>query len=130
MEKRQIKVNGKTEEVSLLGFGCMRFPMKDGEIDKELSRKMIRLAMENGVNYLDTAYPYHDGKSELFVREVIKDLDRERFFLADKLPIWDCKSKDDVERIFNEQLEKCGVDYFDFYLNHLFRNIFLLTYII
>ena len=118
MEKREIKVNGKTEQVSLLGFGCMRFPTKDGEIDKELSKEMIYKAVENGVNYIDTAYPYHSGKSELFVKEVIQELDRESFFLADKLPIWDCKTKEDVERIFHEQLEKCGVDYFDFYLIH------------
>lgn len=118
MEKRMIKVNGKTEEVSLLGFGCMRFPMKDGQIDKELSKKMMLYAVENGVNYIDTAYPYHGGNSELFVAEVIQELDRERFFLADKLPIWDCHTKEDVDRIFHEQLQKCGVDYFDFYLIH------------
>jgi len=118
MENRKIKVNGKLEDVSLLGFGCMRFPTKDGEIDKELSKKMMLYAVENGVNYIDTAYPYHGGKSELFVAEVIKELDRESFFLADKLPIWDCHTKEDVDRIFNEQLEKCGVDYFDFYLIH------------
>lgn len=118
MEKRKIKVNNKLEDVSLLGFGCMRFPTNDGEIDKELSRKMMMYALENGVNYIDTAYPYHDGKSELFVAEVIKDLDRDSFFLADKLPIWDCHTKEDVDRIFHEQLQKCGVDYFDFYLIH------------
>lgn len=118
MEKRKITVNNKLEDVSLLGFGCMRFPTINGEIDKELSRKMMMYALENGVNYIDTAYPYHDGKSELFVSEVIKDLDRDSFFLADKLPIWDCHTKEDVDRIFHEQLQKCGVDYFDFYLIH------------
>lgn len=118
MEKRTIKVNGQEEQVSLLGFGCMRFPMKDGEIDKKLSKEMMMFAIDNGVNYIDTAYPYHGGKSELFVKEVISELDRNSFFLADKLPIWDCKIKEDVERIFNEQLDKCGVDYFDFYLIH------------
>lgn len=118
MEKREIRVNNIKQEVSLLGFGCMRFPLKDGEIDKELSKKMIKLALDNGVNYIDTAYPYHGGKSELFVREVIQDLDRDSFFLADKLPLWECESKEDVERIFHEQLVKCGVEYFDFYLVH------------
>ena len=118
MEKRKIKVNNQEVDVSLLGFGCMRFPQKDGEIDKELSTKMMNYALENGVNYIDTAYPYHGGKSELFVRDLIKDLDRESFFLADKLPIWDCHTKEDVDRIFHEQLQKCGVDYFDFYLIH------------
>ena len=118
MEKRTIKVNGKKEQVSLLGFGCMRFPQKDGEIDEKLAREMMMYAIDNGVNYIDTAYPYHNGKSELFVKEVIRELDRESFFLADKLPIWDCHNKEDVDRIFQEQLNKCGVNYFDFYLIH------------
>lgn len=119
MEYRKIKINNKEEDVSLLGFGCMRFPQtKDGEIDKPLSKEMMMKALQSGVNYIDTAYPYHGGKSELFVKEVIKDLDRESFYLADKLPIWDCHTKEDVERIFHEQLDKCGVEYFDFYLIH------------
>ncbi|QMS84958.1 aldo/keto reductase [Candidatus Xianfuyuplasma coldseepsis] len=119
MEYRAIKVQNKEENVSLLGFGCMRFPtLENGEIDKVQSKEMMLHALENGVNYIDTAYPYHGGKSELFVREVIQDLDRDSFFLADKLPIWDCKTKDDVDRIFHEQLDKCGVTYFDFYLIH------------
>ena len=118
MKKRELKIGGKTTEVSLLGFGCMRFPQKDGEIDKDLSTKMIHYAIDNGVNYIDTAYPYHGGKSELFVREVIKELPRDSFYLADKLPLWDCHKEEDVDRIFHEQLEKCGVEYFDFYLIH------------
>lgn len=118
MEQRTIKVNGEKKQVSLLGFGCMRLPTVDGEIDEKRAREMVLKALENGVNYIDTAYPYHNGKSELFVRDVIKDLPRDSFFLADKLPIWDCKTQDDVERIFHEQLAKCGVDYFDFYLIH------------
>lgn len=119
METREILVNGKKEMVSLLGFGCMRFPtLENGEIDEVLSTEMVMKAVDNGVNYIDTAYPYHSGKSETFVRDVIKKLNREEFFLADKLPIWDCKDKEDVERIFHEQLEKCGVEYFDFYLIH------------
>lgn len=119
MEYRKIHINKEEKDVSLLGFGCMRFPLtSDGEIDKPLAKDMMLKAIDNGVNYIDTAYPYHHGKSELFVREVIQELDRATFYLADKLPIWDCKTKDDVDRIFHEQLEKCGVDYFDFYLIH------------
>lgn len=118
MEKRIIKIGNENKEVSLLGFGCMRFPLIDGEIDKEKSKEMMMYAINNGVNYIDTAYPYHGGKSELFVKEVIQDLKRDTFYLADKLPIWDCKTKEDVNRIFHEQLEKCGVEYFDFYLIH------------
>lgn len=118
MNYRKIKVNNIEKDVSLLGFGCMRFPTKDGIIDKKQSTEMMKYAIDHGVNYIDTAYPYHGGKSELFVKEFIKDLDRSSFYLADKLPIWDCKTKEDVNRIFHEQLDKCGVDYFDFYLIH------------
>jgi len=118
MEKRKIRVGKDVKEASLLGFGCMRFPMKDGEVDILESKRMIDFAVENGVNYIDTAYPYHGGKSELIVRDIIKDYDRDSFFLADKLPLWDCETIEDVERIFHEQLEKCGVEYFDFYLIH------------
>lgn len=117
MEKRKFK--GLQSEVSLLGFGCMRFPtLENGEVDIEKSKKMLDYAVENGVNYIDTAYPYHNGKSELIVRDIIKNYKRDKFYLADKLPLWDCETIEDVDRIFHEQLEKCGVDYFDFYLIH------------
>jgi len=118
MEKRKILVNKKEKDVSLLGFGCMRFPMKDGEVDIDESKKMVDYAIKNGLNYIDTAWPYHDGKSELIVQEIMKEYPRESYFLADKLPLWEVKTNDDVEQIFNEQLEKCGVEYFDFYLIH------------
>ncbi|MCF7926900.1 MAG: aldo/keto reductase [Candidatus Izimaplasma sp.] len=120
MEHRKIKVNNQEEDVSLLGFGCMRFPTKDGEIDEKKSLEMMKYALDNGVNYIDTAYPYHGGKSELFVGKAIKELklDRESFYLADKLPLWECKTKEDVDKVFHEQLEKVGVEYFDFYLVH------------
>jgi len=118
MEKRKINILGVEQSVSLLGFGCMRFPMKDGEVDTVLSKKMIDYAISKGVNYIDTAWPYHGGKSELIVRDILKEYDRESYFLADKLPLWECNKYEDVERIFHEQLEKCGVEYFDFYLIH------------
>jgi len=117
MEKRQIK--GLKSDVSLLGFGCMRFPtLENGEIDYQESKRMVDYAVSKGVNYIDTAYPYHGGKSELAVKEIIKDYKREDFYLANKLPLWECKDNNDIDRIFHEQLEKCGVDYFDFYLIH------------
>lgn len=117
MEKRQF--NGLKTDVSLLGFGCMRFPtLENGEVDFDESKRMIDYAISKGVNYIDTAYPYHGGKSELVVREIIKNYDRDKFYLANKLPLWDCKDNADIDRIFHEQLEKCGVDYFDFYLIH------------
>ena len=117
MEERQFK--GLKSKVSLLGFGCMRFPtLENGEVDFDESKRMVDYAVSKGVNYIDTAYPYHGGKSELIVRDIIKDYDRDKFFLANKLPLWDCKDNNDIDRIFHEQLVKCGVDYFDFYLIH------------
>lgn len=117
MEYRLFNKSGKN--VSLLGFGTMRLPtLQDGEIDINTAQKMIDIAYENGVNYYDTAYIYHDGKSEGFIGNALKKYDRNSYFLADKMPLWVCKEKSDVDKIFNEQLNRCGVDYFDFYLVH------------
>lgn len=109
------------QAVSLLGFGCMRFPLlenDDSKIDYELSLEMIDYAYKNGVNYFDTAYGYHGGESEKFVGVALKRYPRESFFLASKMPPWFVKEESDLERIFNEQLERCQVEYFDFYLEH------------
>lgn len=114
MEYRKIGEN----KVSLLGFGCMRFPTKDGKIDEALSEEMIDIAIKSGVNYLDTAFPYHGGESELFVGKVLKKYDRESLYLATKLPIWDVNTLDDAKRLFSEQLTKLDVEYVDFYLIH------------
>lgn len=104
---------------SLLGFGCMRFPQTpDGNIDEAEAEKMLNRAMDAGVNYIDTAYPYHNGDSEPFVGRVLKKRDRDSFFLATKLPVWNVKTKEDVKRIFQEQLDRLDVDYVDFYLLH------------
>ncbi|XMB86429.1 aldo/keto reductase [Mycoplasmatota bacterium WC44] len=117
MEKR--KFNKLGIETSLLGFGCMRFPLTDnGEIDKVKSFEMIDTAIMSGVNYIDTAWPYHDEESERFVGEVLKRYDRSSLYLATKLPIWLCKTKEDVEKYFSKQLEKLETDYIDFYLIH------------
>lgn len=113
-------VSSLSENLPLLGLGGMRLPTdSSGEIDFDKGRDMIDLCMKNGVNYFDTAYPYHDGKSEVFFRKaLVERYDREDFFLADKMPEWIVHSRDDAKRIFDEQLEKCGVEYFDFYLLH------------
>lgn len=104
---------------SLLGFGCMRFPMnEDGSINEVEAEAMIDIAISKGVTYIDTAYPYHGGDSEPFVGRVLKKYDRKSFYLATKLPIWEVKTKEDVDRIFNEQLNRLDVDYVDFYLLH------------
>ena len=115
MEYRMMQnINAKT---SLLGFGCMRFPLnQDGSIDEEETFAMLDKAYQAGVNYFDTAYPYHNGDSENMTGRALARYPRDSYYLATKLPIWAVKTIDDVERIFNEQIERCGVDYFDFYL--------------
>lgn len=117
MEKRKIeKLN---EEVSLLGFGCMRFPTtKEGKIDEEAATKMLDEAYESGVNYFDTAYVYHDGDSEIFTGKVLDRYPRDSYYLATKLPVWEVKTPEDVERLLDEQLSKLHKDYIDFYLLH------------
>lgn len=110
---------GKTnEEVSILGFGCMRFPQIDGKIDEKEATKMIRHAVDNGVNYIDTAYIYHDGESEAFVGRVLSEGYREKVKLATKLPTWLVKSREDMDKYLNEQLERLQTSYIDFYLVH------------
>lgn len=108
--------------VSLLGYGLMRLPLKDrrnqAEIDKEKAQELIDRAMAGGVNYYDTAWVYHQGMSERFAGEALKKYPRESYNLADKMPVWEVKSLDDAKRIFQEQLDRCQVDYFDFYLLH------------
>jgi len=102
-----------------LGFGLMRLPEKDGSIDLARVCDMVDSYMKAGLNYFDTAYVYHGGKSEVAAREaIVKRYPRDSFMLATKLPAWEIKKPEDVERLFNEQLERAGVDYFDFYLLH------------
>lgn len=107
-----------------LGFGAMRLPLiKDASgnevIDYDQVEKMVDYAMEHGVNYFDTAYGYLNGKSETTLRAALTSrYPRESFILVDKMPLWCVDTPADLERIFNEQLEKCGVDYFDLYYVH------------
>lgn len=117
MEKRKMEKLGI--ETSFLGFGCMRFPVtKDGKIDEAEAERMLDRAYAAGVNYFDTAYPYHGGESELVVGKVMKKYDRGSFYLATKLPCWEVKKLEDVDRLFNEQLKKLQTEYTDFYLMH------------
>lgn len=115
----------KDTEVSLLGLGTMRLPCKtplkresNPLIDYDKAQKLVDIAYENGVNYFDTAYMYHVGKSEKFIGTALKKYPRESYFLADKLPIWMCPKNSDMEKVFSKQLERTGHDYFDFYLLH------------
>ena len=120
MTKR--KLGSIAGEVSLLGYGLMRLPLKDrknqAEIDKEKAQELIDRAMAGGVNYYDTAWVYHQGMSERFAGEALKKYPRESYYLADKMPVWEVKSLDDAKRIFQEQLDRCQAEYFDFYLMH------------
>ena len=103
----------------MLGYGCMRLPTTaDGSIDEPRAAALLNAARDAGVNYFDTAYPYHGGASEPFVGRVIAQWPRESFYLATKLPVWKCKTLDDAKELFNEQLTRLGVDYVDFYLMH------------
>ncbi|MCR4586707.1 MAG: aldo/keto reductase [Lachnospiraceae bacterium] len=102
-----------------LGFGLMRLPESGGVIDHEQVCRMVDKYMDAGMNYFDTAYVYHGGKSEVAAREaLVKRYPRDSFMIADKLPAWEMHSEADSDRIFNEQLERTGVEYFDFYLLH------------
>jgi len=106
-------------ETSLLGYGCMRFPTNaEGKIDRVKAEELLDKAIANGVNYIDTAYPYHNGESELVVGEVLKKYDRSSFYLATKLPLWFVNTVEDVDKYLNEQLQKLQTEYIDFYLMH------------
>ena len=108
-------------KLSALGMGAMRLPVIDGDdgnIDVEASEKMVAYAMEHGVNYYDTAWGYHNGNSELVIGDALSKYPREKFYLATKFPGYDLSNMDKVEEIFEEQLKKCKVEYFDFYLFH------------
>lgn len=110
-------------EQKKLGFGLMRLPLKDGNnaesIDMEALNEMVDTFMERGFTYFDTAYMYHSYKSEFALREaVVKRYKRDEFTVATKMPTMFLKTKEDMDRIFAEQLEKCGVEYFDYYLLH------------
>lgn len=104
--------------LSRLGFGTMRLPLIDGQIDQQQVEKMTDYAIEHGINYFDTAYPYHGGYSETSIGKALAKYPRESFYLSDKFPAHQIASNYYPQEIFEDQLRKCSVDYFDFYLMH------------
>lgn len=108
----------KDKKLSMLGFGAMRLPMAGEHVDEEHVARMVDCAMAAGVNYFDTAYPYHGGESERVLGRVLASYPRDSFYLATKYPGHQISASYDPAGVFEEQLEKCGVDYFDFYLLH------------
>lgn len=112
----------QTKKLSALGLGAMRLPLtaggSDAEIDETKTAEMAAYAMEHGINYYDTAYGYHEGQSEIVMGKILGKYPRESYYLASKFPGYDLSNMGKVEEIFEEQLQKCKVDYFDFYLFH------------
>ncbi len=111
------------DRISAIGFGCMRLAARLGRIDKPKAEEQIRYAIEQGVNYFDTAYPYHNGESERFLGEVFRDRTlRDQVKIATKLPPWSVKTREDMERILKDQLGKLQVETIDYYLVHGIMN--------
>ncbi|MFV0466830.1 MAG: aldo/keto reductase [Lachnospiraceae bacterium] len=119
------RINVKNnEELSILGLGCMRLPMKGNQIDEERAIKLIHEAYRNGVNYFDTAYPYHGGKSEPLLGKALKQGGfRENIYVATKMPQFMVRSLEQAKKIFDSQLERLQTDYIDYYLMHMFTDL-------
>ncbi|WP_135661848.1 aldo/keto reductase [Halorhabdus rudnickae] len=115
-------------EPSALGFGAMRLPTDDGEVDRERAIEMIRTAIDGGVSYIDTAWPYHDGESERVVGEALEDGYREQVTLATKMPSWELETRDDLDEYFEKQLDRLGTEHVDCYLLHALDHEYWETY--
>jgi uncharacterized protein len=109
---------GNGDKLSILGFGCMRLPVKDRRIEEERAIRQIRHAIDRGVNYLDTAWPYHSGESERVLGLALRDGYRDKVKVATKLPSWMIKTRADMDFYLAAQIEKLGVGHIDYYLLH------------
>jgi len=116
MQYRTVKKNG--DSLSALGFGAMRLPTKRGRIDKKRATKLIRTSIDQGVNYIDTAFPYHGGESEKFLGFALQDGYREKVKLATKLPPWNVNTREDMDKILDVQLKRLQTSTIDYYLLH------------
>jgi hypothetical protein len=112
------KMPSTGDDLSILGFGCMRLPQKEGRIDTEKAARQVRHAIDRGVNYLDTAWMYHGGESERFLAGALADGYRERVKLATKLPVCIVEKRQDMDRFLNAQLQKLNTSRIDYYLAH------------
>ena len=119
MVKRVVKKNG--DELFPLGLGAMRLPTKNNSIDREVAKEYILYAIDNGVNYIDTAYAYHGGESESFLGEILSLADddgikyRNKVKLSTKSPSWMVRSREDFDAFLNEQLKRLQTDCIDYY---------------
>lgn len=116
MQYRTVPKNG--DSLSALGFGAMRLPTRRGRIDEERATRLIRQAVDEGINYIDTAFTYHGGESEKFLGRALTDGYRSRVKLATKLPPWSVKSREDMDKILSAQLKNLQTEYIDYYLLH------------
>jgi len=107
------------DKLSVLGFGLMRLPQTaDNKIDEVKSMEMLKFAYENGINYYDTAFPYHGGESEPLLGKFLQTIDRKKVFVATKLPTWLIKTRADMDEYLEKQLERLQTTYIDYYLMH------------
>ena len=123
MQYRTVPKNG--DKLSALGFGCMRLPLKGQNIDEERAIKQIRFAIDNGVNYVDSAPPYHGGESEKVLGKALLDGYREKVKIATKLTPFMISNAEDMEKMLNMQLQKLQTDHIDYYLLHGLEEEFL-----
>ncbi|HZK71969.1 MAG TPA: aldo/keto reductase, partial [Clostridia bacterium] len=118
------RINSKNgDKISILGYGCMRFPKKGNSVDEERTERQIIAAIEQGVNYFDTAYIYHGGKSESILGQILAKGYRDRVKIATKMPPFMVRKSADMDKVFNTQLKRLQTDHIDYYLMHMLPDV-------